>query len=40
MLIFCCGCQKEVDALLTSGAEIYPHRCDLKDLPFWKCGVY
>jgi hypothetical protein len=24
-------------ARLTSGAEIYPHRSDLADLPFWKC---
>lgn len=35
--IFCCGCQTEVQARLTTGAEIYPHRADLKSLPFWKC---
>lgn len=37
MKIYCCGCQKEVEARLTSGAEIYPHREDLHKLPFWKC---
>lgn len=35
--IYCCGCQKDVEARLTSGAEIYPHRLDLRRLPFWKC---
>lgn len=37
MLIHCCQCQTKVDARLTNGAEIYPHREDLYDLPFWKC---
>ena len=37
MKIYCCQCEKEVDARLTSGAEIYPHRNDLSSLPFWKC---
>ena len=37
MEIYCCGCQKDVSARLTDGAEIYPHRSDLKTLPFWKC---
>lgn len=37
MDIFCCGCQTKVSARLTNGAEIYPHRKDLHDLPFWKC---
>ena len=37
MLIYCCGCQKEIEARLTSGAEIYPSRQDLHTLPFWKC---
>jgi len=37
MKIYCCGCQKEILARLTDGAEIYPHRSDLQDLPFWKC---
>lgn len=37
MKIFCCGCQDYVEARLTNGAEIYPHRSDLHELPFWKC---
>lgn len=39
MNIHCCGCDKEVSARLTTGAEIYPHRNDLKPLPFWKCNT-
>jgi hypothetical protein len=35
--LFCCGCQADVQARLTSGAEIYPLREDLNFLPFWKC---
>jgi len=35
--IWCCGCSKAVKARLTDGAEIYPHRPDLSDLPFWRC---
>lgn len=35
--IYCCGCKTEVSARLTNGSEIYPHRKDLFDLPFWKC---
>ena len=37
MEIYCCGCEKKVVARLTEGGEIYPHRSDLKSLPFWKC---
>ena len=37
MNIYCCGCSKKVEARLTDGGEIYPHRQDLKSLPFWKC---
>lgn len=37
MEIYCCQCEKKVEARLTNGAEIYPHRRDLKALPFWKC---
>ncbi len=38
MLIRCAGCGGEkVEARLTSGVEIYPHRSDLHSLPFWKC---
>lgn len=35
--IYCCACCSVVAARLTDGAEIYPHRTDLKPLPFWKC---
>lgn len=35
--IYCCGCEHEVDARLTNGAEVYSHRSDLKEIPFWKC---
>lgn len=35
--IYCCGCSATVNARLTTGAEIYPHRPDLAELPFWKC---
>ncbi len=35
--IWCCGCQKIVSAILVSGEKIYPHRPDLKELPFWQC---
>lgn len=37
MKIFCCGCGDFVEARLTNGAEIYPSRADLHELPFWKC---
>lgn len=36
-LIYCCGCEVKVEARLTSGCEVYPHRKDLHELPFWKC---
>ena len=36
-IIYCCGCSKKVEARLANGDEIYPHRADLHDLPFWKC---
>ncbi|WP_131667419.1 zinc-finger-containing protein [Psychrobacter pygoscelis] len=35
--IHCCGCDGEVNARLTDGKEIYPHRGDLYSLKFWKC---
>ena len=35
--IYCCGCKIKVDAVLTDGSEVYPHRRDLYNLPFWKC---
>jgi hypothetical protein len=38
MKILCYGCEgKKVDARLTDGEEIYPHREDLYGLPFWVC---
>lgn len=43
MTIFCNECGKDVECRLTNGSEIYPHRGDLKDLPFWihdVCGNY
>ena len=36
-MIYCVACQSDVDARLTSGKEIYPHRKDLAELPFWRC---
>lgn len=35
--IFCCGCQADVQARLTNGREIYAHRPDLHQQPYWKC---
>lgn len=35
--IWCCGCEAETAARLTDGKEIYPHRTDLRTLPFWRC---
>ncbi len=37
MEIYCCGCGMIQETRLTTGAEIYPHRSDLSNLPFWKC---
>lgn len=37
MTIFCTGCGRDVDARLTNGSEVYPHRLDLAKLPFWIC---
>lgn len=39
MKIYCCGCGDKIEARLTDGKEIYPHRSDLYSLPFWKCDV-
>lgn len=36
-LIYCCECRTHIEARLTTGKEIYPHRNDLKKLFFWKC---
>lgn len=37
MKLWCCQCRTNVEARLTSGTEIYPHRPDLANLPCWKC---
>lgn len=37
MKLWCCQCQAEIEARLTTGAEIYPHRPDLATLPRWVC---
>jgi hypothetical protein len=37
MKIYCCGCKSSVEARLTNGREVYPHRIDLYKLPFWVC---
>lgn len=37
MMLHCCGCNGKVEARLTTGEEVYPHRTDLYRLPFWKC---
>jgi len=39
MIIFCCNCDQDVEARLTDGGEVYPHRSDLADVPFWKCDM-
>lgn len=39
MKIFCVQCKKDIEARLTDGKEIYPHRSDLSQLPFWKCDI-
>lgn len=39
MKLWCCQCQAEVDARLTCGAEVYPHRRELARLPRWICDV-
>ncbi len=37
MKIFCTGCAAYVEARLTDGSEMYPHREDLWSLIFWVC---
>ncbi len=39
MIIYCCECKSDVEARLSNGKEIYPHRSDLALLPFWICDV-
>lgn len=36
-MIYCCTCEHDVEARLTNGREVYPHRPDLYALPFWMC---
>lgn len=36
-LIWCTNCNREVDAILTDGSEMYPSRPDLARIPFWVC---
>jgi zinc-finger-containing domain len=41
--IYCCACEADVQARLTDGTEVYPHRRDLWEQPFWlheACGNY
>lgn len=38
-VIWCCSCNQNINARLTDGSEIYPHREDLYNLPFWVCDV-
>ena len=35
--IYCCHCKDKVQPEFVTGEQIYPHRGDLKDLPFWRC---
>ena len=35
--IWCCGCSSDVQAVLCSGIDIYPHRPDLSHKSFWRC---
>lgn len=37
MKIYCIKCNKDIEARLTDGKEIYQHRPDLYSIPFWKC---
>ena len=37
MKIFCVQCEKDINGMLCSGKEIYPHRVDLYEKHFYKC---
>ena len=37
LVLWCCGCNKEVEARLADGRQIYPHRPDLFVRSFWRC---
>lgn len=41
-IIYCCGCQKDIEAELTTGQAVYPKANEelqqhLWHLPFWRC---
>lgn len=35
--VWCCGCGENIQARLTDGAEVYPHRPELAEKPLWRC---
>ena len=35
--LWCVSCGKNVRAKMVRGSKVYPHRPDLKHLPFWEC---
>ena len=37
--IFCATCNKDIEARLTDGKEIYPQSPSFYHLPFWKCDI-
>ena len=37
MLIYCCGCRRNVKAFLVNGCEVLPKEKHLRDKKFWKC---
>lgn len=37
MKIYCTGCETDVEARLTNGAEMYPNSPELAAMPFWVC---
>ena len=37
--VYCCECNKEVDAVLVSGMSIYTHRPELWDKKFYQCPI-
>ena len=37
MKIYCCGCKRSINAEITDGKKIYPHRPDLAEKQFLQC---
>lgn len=37
IVIYCCGCNRDMQCRLVTGEDVYPHREDLHELPFWMC---